>query len=110
MLNGVKVQEIRHMHAKKYLKYRKRKGHARVGDLAIVKRILILLQSKGLVIEDVLPEPSPVDQLVNDFGAYLLIERALAPTTVKKYKYFARRFLRECFGDGSVDLSCPSGT
>ena len=49
---------------------------------------------------------TPVERLQAEFGLYLQEERALSSRTQFCYLIFVREFLKERFGNRSVDLSC----
>lgn len=44
---------------------------------------------------------SAIDVLVDDYGRFLSVERALTPSAVAGYCTVAKRFLAGCFGDGA---------
>lgn len=61
------------------------------------------------------PEPAeprtPLDRLIADYRAWLLGERALAPTTVRGCEGLARRFLAQRISpDGELDMQHLTGT
>jgi len=93
-------------HLKRYLEYRSRHRHRRSGDGAIVRRLLKILQEKGIVAAAAPTERSAAQRLEEEFQLYLQQERRLASATVVDYLAFAKRFLAHCFADGEVRLDC----
>jgi len=64
-----------------------------------------------LVREQIVPAPArpavtPVEALLAEFSHYLQEERALSSRTQFDYLIFVGEFLKEAFGNSSVDLSC----
>src|SRR6266566_372589 len=47
------------------------------------------------------PPPSDLEQLVQRYRDWLILDRGLAPTTVLRYEKLARRFLQERAGSGN---------
>lgn len=104
----VALQDITPRHADRYLRYRARHQRPRRDDLATLRRLLNFLRERGEIAAPAPTPPvevSPVEQLVNEFAAYLRAERALAPATIAYYVPFARQFLAERFRRGCVNLA-----
>jgi len=86
--------------------YMDRHGKVKRGDARALKRVLEILERKGLIAAPRTPSPkSQVESVVDEFAAYLRRERALAPRTIEYYRSFATRFLAHRFGEGPVNLS-----
>jgi len=63
------------------------------------------LQDLGVVIlPEVLPEDSLVEQIIRRYTTHLLTERAVAQVTVDYYVPFARRFVDQRFGNRPLCL------
>jgi integrase/recombinase XerD len=102
----VTVKDIVPEHVKQYFKeytqqYRSIRGHA-----FTLQRFLDFLCQQGVIPKKTTPRAqTPVELLADEFRAYLRQERVLAETTVINYLGFIRRFLKDRFADGEVDLS-----
>ncbi|MDR3403243.1 MAG: tyrosine-type recombinase/integrase [Chthoniobacter sp.] len=93
-------------HAEMFLRYRRR-GVSRpcTSASAALGRWLKLLWAHGVIPEPVMPAPTPIEKVVEDYHGYLLKERSLSWRTRMTYLPLARRFLLSKFGSGDVDLS-----
>lgn len=95
---------------RRYLKYRSNHGHHRSTDAATLRRLSNLLLAKGVIAPCMQSEPTPVQQLEEEFRHYLELERGLATATVQIYQPFVSRFLAECFADGRLRLDSLCAT
>jgi site-specific recombinase XerD len=86
----------------RFLRDKPRRG----GDPATLKHFLAWMQSRGLISAQALQprEKSEVDTLVEEYSAYLLSERGLAPTSAVVYAAIAHRFLTRTCPQGRWDL------
>jgi site-specific recombinase XerD len=79
-----------------FMRHRRRLGYTQFLSERAVQPLLRLLRAAGLV-----PTPAPimaasaVDRLIEDYVVYLARERGLAPSTMRGYGDFARRFIAE---------------
>lgn len=72
-----------------------RDGDARrVPGVRSLTPLLDYLRSQGLLVMEALPS-TPVEELVADYRAWLVVDRGLAAPTVLRYENMARRFLSE---------------
>lgn len=85
-------------HLSRYLEHRRRRGHYRSGDTAIVRRLFALLIERGVIAGSPPREPTAAEQLEEEFRRYLEQERRLAPATVFHYLLHVRRFLAQFAG------------
>jgi site-specific recombinase XerD len=88
-----------------FLRARARRRHLTRCDLSALKRLMRLLIRERVVSEPVLPRATPAQRLQTDFCCYLQQERALTSRTQFLYSTFVSEFLKERFGNRSVDLS-----
>jgi len=95
---GIVASQLTPAHLASYLKHRRRRGQFRSGDIAIVRRLFALLVERGVVAESPPREPTPAEQLEEEFRRYLEQERRLAPATVFHYLLHVRRFLVQLAG------------
>lgn len=102
---GLTVYETTPEHINHYLRYRAQRQRPRDGDAAALERLLDLLRQAGAIAEAVPIAKTPAQQCTDEFGLYLLQERALASTTVTYYREFVSRFLRDRFAGGPVALA-----
>jgi site-specific recombinase XerD len=93
-------------HTEMFLRYRRR-GVSRpcTSASAALVRWLKLLRALGVIPEPVMPAPTPIEKVVEDYHGYLLKARSLSWRTRMTYLPLARRFLLSKFGSGDVDLS-----
>ncbi len=102
--SGIIVPQLTSEHLESYLGCRSTRRHRRLGDAAILRRLLALLIEKGIVAQDPPCESTPAERLAEEFRLYLERERGLAPATILGYLEFARRFLAQCTADGELRL------
>ncbi len=69
----------------------------RVPGVRSLTPLLDYLRSQGLLVTEALPS-TPVEELVADYRAWLVVDRGLAAPTVLRYENMARRFLNERAG------------
>jgi len=98
------VSQLTPKHLESYLKYRRRNGHHRSGDAAIVRRLFAFLLDKSIVAQTPPIEATPAQRLTEEFRLYLERQRRLAPAKVFSYVVHAGRFLSQCFAGRSVRL------
>jgi integrase/recombinase XerD len=111
VVHGLSAPEITTELFPRYLRSRqRRRWRIKHNDTSALKRMFDLLIRQGVIAQPPRPSPSPVDQLVDEFGSYLRQERGLAELTVKLHLYFIGKFLTERFGCGPVDLSTLTGS
>jgi site-specific recombinase XerD len=91
-----------------YLRARARRRRPTGNDRSALYRLLDLLVRQGVIAAAGPPPATAAGRLESDFRHYLEQERALASTTQNCYLTFVREFLKECFANRPVDLSCLS--
>jgi integrase/recombinase XerD len=91
---GLETSELRSEELERFLLARRTAGYRR-GRSAQSLRPLLGYLREIQVIPPAEPSvaPSPLEELLDDYGRYLRIERRLAPTTVRTNEDVARRFL-----------------
>jgi site-specific recombinase XerD len=99
------VQEITADLFEPFLQARARRRHLTRCDISALKRLLRLLVRERIVSTPARPAVTPVEALLTEFGHYLREERALSSRTQFYYLIFVGEFLKERFGNRSVDLS-----
>jgi integrase/recombinase XerD len=82
----------------------------RIDVIASLKLFLKLLQRMGVIAIAVAlsSELAGVQQLIDEYGRYLLNERVFTAKSASHYTRHVRRFLSDRFPDGNVDLSVIS--
>jgi site-specific recombinase XerD len=70
-------------------------GVRRVPGVRAFRPLLDYLSRQGVLASQVGAAPTPVDELVADYRAWLTVERGLAAATVVRYETLARRFLQQ---------------
>lgn len=84
-------------------------GARRVPGPRAMRPLLDYLASEGVTVGDPSP-PTPLDELVSEYQAWLVDERGLAWPTVLRYEKLARRFLQERADRGVAPTEGLSGT
>lgn len=103
---NIAAHEVITQHASDYLRYRKRSGYrSSLGDDAALARLLELLREQGVIARPHDHPVTPSERLVKEYDSYLEKERVLSLATRINYRSFAREFLTDRFGTGSVALS-----
>lgn len=106
----VLASELNSEKAEEFAAHRRRYGRLREGDVATLKQFLQHLTDIGAISSPTRKvNEGPIDQIEQGFREYLEQQRALEPTTVKRYLQFARRFLSERFGKNPIKLSRLTG-
>ena len=102
----IALAQISSKHAEMFLRFRRR-GVARpcTSASAALARWLKLLRAHRVIPEPVMPAPTPIEKVVEDYHNYLLKERSLSWRTRMTYLPLARQFLLSKFGSADVDLS-----
>jgi len=105
-LREVAAEAVTDEHVRCFLDEPAQCGFVRQGAAAALRRLLDLLRQ--LDVCDAAPTPStptPVQQTIAAYGAYLRQELGLSVKTVVQYCPFAATFLSQHFGSGPVDLA-----
>lgn len=87
-----------------FLRVRRRRRMIQRGDRTLLYWWLNHLRSGGHIPPRPNPTPSALDRVLHAFTDYLQRERGLAWRTVRQYTFCVRRFLRERFGSGPLQL------
>jgi site-specific recombinase XerD len=106
-VNHVRSGQIKSDHAKKYLRFRKRRGYQpNRSDHAALARWLKQLQGEGVIAVPVSQQKiTPAERVLEDYDKYLHHERSLSLVTRLTYRPLIREFLISQFGTGRVKLS-----
>lgn len=104
---GVELKSIGAEHTERYLRDREHYRRPKLGDGAGLRRLVDFLRSKNAIAEKIEVEfsPSPIEQYVLAYEAYLQDARALSLQTIINYRPIVRDFLSYRFGDGEVSLT-----
>jgi len=105
--NEVAVPSITREVILKYLKCRARSHRPNRSDAAALKKMLNILYEQG-VIQKPFAVQTPASQLADSFASYLREERALAASTISRYREVVASFLSDRFLDGPIDMSALS--
>lgn len=105
---SIAAGQLTPQHLARYLEYRSRQAHYRSGDAAILRRLVSLLISNGIVAQVMPIATTPATLLVEEYGRYLEQERRLALPTVLNYRKHIKHFLYHRFADGEVRLDSLS--
>ena len=93
---------------RRHVVWRREQGYGRSLSPLSLRGVVGYLDGLGVLARDEGPV-SPVDELLDAFGRYLLQERGLAAATVRSYEGVARRFLAERSEPLADDLARLSG-
>ena len=55
--------------------------------------LIACLRQRGILAEETVAKPTPLDELLSGYRHHLVHDRGLTVTTVRRYEWFARRFL-----------------
>lgn len=104
--HGLGVADLNQDLVGRHLSDRRLSGQVWRGDeAATIHRFVGHLRELGVLVS---PEPveddSPLEHMLRRYAMYLLVERAVVQITVDSYVPFARRFLEQRFGNGSLCL------
>ena len=101
-----RITDITEALLRRYLRSRHHRFRPRRDDASILKRLLHLLHTKGLLQNRVSPSiNSPRQCVENDFDRYLSQERGLSMATRVNYRPFIQRFLSEQFGAQPIQFA-----
>ena len=88
-----------------FVKHKQRMQQMHRGDSKTLQQFLAHLRKKGVVSSrKLIPDQSPLARVLDCYEQHLLLERRLASATVFNYLSFARKFLVDCFPEGSFHL------
>ncbi len=98
------VNELSDQVIEKFIRYNRRKGAIRRGDIATLR---LLLQHLGRtdVTSNFANEHFTLHRIENGFAQYLSQERGLSPVTLAKYIPMVRYFLANRFHTGAIQLN-----
>ena len=104
---GIELKSIGAEHTERYLLDREHYRRPKLGDGAALRHLVDFLRSKNGIAEEIEVEhsPSPIEQHVLAYEAYLQDARALSHQTIINYRPIVRDFLSYRFGDGEVSLA-----
>lgn len=104
---GIELSAIGAEHPALYLLDRAHDRRPKLGDSAALRHLLDFLRSQNAIAEEIKEEhsPSPIEQHVLPYEAYLQDARALSRQTIINYRPFVRDFLSYRFGAGEVSLA-----
>jgi integrase/recombinase XerD len=90
----------------RFIEVRQAAGHRRWASLRSLAPMLNHLEQIGAIPSQQRQDPSgPVEDMLTDCRHYLLVERRLAPTTVRSTTDVARRFLTQHLVRGELDVT-----
>ncbi|WP_179377930.1 tyrosine-type recombinase/integrase [Rhodococcus sp. ACS1] len=90
---GLVVEDLSIALVEGFLASRRASGRRRVPTVATVARLLEYLRELQVVPLETLATPTSRDEMLVRYRHHLIVVRGLAPTTIRRYERFARRFL-----------------
>lgn len=104
---GVDVRHITSDDSRRYLLYRARHARPCRGDAAALRHLVDFLRDEGVISAEtgLVRRLTPAEGFTQAYEQHLREAQALAEATILNYVPFIRRFLKDRFGDGPVDLS-----
>jgi integrase/recombinase XerD len=79
------------------------------GEMATLHRLINFLQQLGIIRKlNHSIHYTPIQQILQSFGSYLLNEKGLSNKTLIQYNPFIERFLERCFGKKLIELTSLS--
>ena len=76
-----------------FLDSRRAAGRRRVPTMVSLAPLIACFDSGGILAEETVAKPTPLDELLSGYRHHLVHDRGLTVTTVRRYEWFARRFL-----------------
>ena len=106
---GVALRSITSEHPPRYLRYRARRARPSQGDAAALSHLLTFLRGEGAIPAEKVAARrfTPVERCTEAYELYLRDVRGLAKATIVNYVPFICVFLKDRFGDGTVDSVTP---
>jgi site-specific recombinase XerD len=92
---GLDVSQLTPASITAFVEGRRAGGRRRTPSGRSFTPLLAFLRDEGVMAVAVVAVPTPVDDLITDYRAWLVHERGLAAQTVLRYENLARRFLGE---------------
>ena len=103
------ASDVTHAHAEQYIQSHRPSAMDR-SDVATLRSLIQFLQYIGVAQPPNDPvERTPIQQVVYEFGGFLLNNRGLSRKTFKQYGPFIECFLTDCFAERPFGLSALSG-
>ena len=105
--NEIELNHITSDHPRQYLQYRVQQVRPSSGDAAALSHLIDFLRSEDVIPAEAIsvPQLTPAECCVLAYEKYLREARNLAEATILNYVPFARWFLKDCFGAGSIKIS-----
>lgn len=100
-----KIYAVDETIVQRFLRCQQRTGYIRRGDAAALHRFLHMLRERGATRRQKKPPLSSRQQLVANYGCYLLKERGLSQAAVVNYVPFIDQFLTARFRQTPLNLS-----
>jgi integrase/recombinase XerD len=104
-VKGIKLEEVTHESAQRYLRYRALHKSSFRGNAYALRRFVQLLQTNGVVAKEAPVAQTPVETWLSECCSYLHQERGFATKTINGLEVYMRLFLKRQFGDKAVRLS-----
>lgn len=94
-----------------FLAARRANGDRWVASLGQLRQLVSYLRDVGAMTPESEPrKPTPLETLIADYREWLVVERGLAPATVRRYGWLASRFLSGRVGvEGELDVEGLTG-
>lgn len=104
---GIAINEITGEHEEAFLRDRGRHRLPKAGDRFTLSRMVTWLRDRGVINGQpaVVAEVSGVERVLQEYGAFLLEARGLAPTTIENYCGYVRRFLADVAVESDSQLA-----
>ncbi|MGH2781490.1 MAG: tyrosine-type recombinase/integrase [Thermoleophilaceae bacterium] len=83
-----------------FLAARRAGGDRQVPTVRALGQLVAYLRDVGAMVPEEAPQLTPLEELIAEYRAWLLVERGLAAATVLRYETLARRFLGERVAPG----------
>jgi site-specific recombinase XerD len=100
---GMQVTDLSEPTIHRYMQSRHKRFRPRRDDASILNRLVLLLQTHGLLPKEAArPPDNPRQRIENDYDRYLSEERGLSVATRINYRSFIQRFISTQFGDNPI--------
>jgi integrase/recombinase XerD len=109
-LHNISVNGLTHEHIKQFFQGKNYKNALKAGKVSALKQFIDFLQEIKVCprIKQSIKQ-TPIQQVIDSFGQYLLDEKGLSNKTFEQYAPTIKIFLTRCFGKEVVNLSALTG-
>lgn len=107
---NISASDVSQKHIQQFFDGTNYKNASKRGDVSTINQLLEFLQKTGICRIITLPtNQTPIQQVIDSFGQYLLDEKGLSNKTFVQYAPTIEAFLTQCFDNKKIKLSILTG-